>query len=81
LAAQTITGSVTSAVCEKHVDGTRHVVIRISLPAGAYPVEKASTAAAPDITNAPSLPTLVDQSIDATIDDATGVISEITFTP
>ena len=81
MAAQTITGEVTAAVCEKRVDGTRHIEITILLPAGAYPVEKAATSASADVTNAPSLPTLVGQSIDATIDDATGVISAIAFTP
>jgi hypothetical protein len=81
MAAQTITGSVIAAVTEKRVDGTSHVVIHITAPLAAYPSERAAGAAPADITHQPPLPTLVGQSIDVTIDDATGVISAIAFTP
>lgn len=80
MASQTIVGSVVTAHTELRADGLRYVVIRIDAPAGAYPVERASTSAAPSATHTPSLPTLVGQSIDVTIDDATGVISAIAFT-
>lgn len=81
MATTTKTGSVVAAGCEKHVDGTRSVIITISIPVAANPVEKAATAAPPDITNVPALPTLVGQAINVTIDTSTGVISAIAFGP
>lgn len=80
MASQTIVGSVVAAHTELRANGARYVVIRIEAPAGAYPVERASGSAAPDTSHAPALPTLTGQSIDVTIDDATGVISAIAFT-
>lgn len=81
MASQTITGSVIATACEQAADGSKNIIITISLPAGGNPIERAASAAAADGTNEPSLPTLDGQSIDGTIDDVTGVISAIAFTP
>lgn len=80
MASQTIVGAVETAHAEIRAEGAVYIVITIALPAGAYPVERATSAAAASVTNTPSLPTLVGQSIDGTIDDATGIISAIAFT-